>query len=304
MTEGEGSDPERYRDGYFTVTDGLRLHYRDYPGNDARPPLLCLPGLTRNARDFTELAELYSPRFRVLVLEFRGRGESDYDPLPARYNPMVYAADVLQFLDRLKIDQAIFVGTSLGGLVTMVIATLAPQRIAGAVLNDVGPELNHVGLDRIQSYVGRDERFRSWDEAADEISRRLAPAFPNYDRDDWIAMARRNCREENGEIRFDYDMAIAEPFQTAGPTPAIDGWPFFAALAQKPLLMVRGAISELLSASASEKMRAAAPKAQFVEVPDIGHAPMLNEPEAAAAVADFLGSLASTVSPGEQSEAG
>ena len=304
MTDGEGSDPERYRDGYFTVTDGLRLHYRDYPGNEARPPLLCRPGLTRNARDFAELAELYSPRFRVLVLEFRGRGDSDYDPLPARYNPMVYAADVLQFLDRLEIDQAIFVGTSLGGLVTMVIATLAPQRIAGAVLNDVGPELNHVGLDRIQSYVGRDERFHSWDEAADEISKRLAPAFPNYDRDDWLAMARRNCREENGEIRFDYDMAIAEPFQTAGPTPAIDGWPFFAALAQTPLLMVRGQISELLSASAAEKMRAAAPDARFVEVPGIGHAPMLNEPEAAAAVADFLGSLASTVSPGEQSEAG
>jgi pimeloyl-ACP methyl ester carboxylesterase len=297
MTEGEGADSERYRDGYFTVTDGLRLHYRDYPGSDSRPPLLCLPGLTRNARDFSELAELYSPRFRVLVFEFRGRGESDHDPVPARYYPLVYAGDVVQFLDLLRIDRAIFIGTSLGGLVTMAIATLAPQRIAAAILNDVGPELNQIGLDRIQSYVGRDERFRSWGEAADEIAKRLAPAFPNYGREEWLAMARRVCREEDGEIRFDYDMAIAEPFKTAGPAPAVDVWPFFAALARKPLLMVRGEISELLSAAAAEKMRAAAPDARFVEVPGIGHAPMLNEPEAAAAIDDFLGSFVSSGSP-------
>src|SRR4051812_16773642 len=140
-----------YRDGFLVVRDGLRLHYRDYAGNGKRPPLLCLPGLTRNARDFADFAERFSPRFRALALDFRGRGESDYDPLPARYSPLTYAGDVLELLDELDISQAIFVGTSLGGLVTMIVATMTPERIAAAILNDVGPELSQVGLDRIKS---------------------------------------------------------------------------------------------------------------------------------------------------------
>jgi pimeloyl-ACP methyl ester carboxylesterase len=254
--------------------------------------LLCLPGLTRNVRDFAEFAERYSPRFRVLVLEFRGRGESAYDPLPARYNPLTYAGDVIELLDQLGIARAIFVGTSLGGLVTMTLAAIAPQRIAAAVLNDVGPELNQVGLDRIQGYVGKDARFRSWDAAADTIAAVQGPAFPKYGQKEWLAMARRNCREEGGEIRFDYDMAIADAFKVSGPTPKIDMWPLFAALAQKPLLVVRGALSELLSPEAAQKMRQAAPGAHFVDVPDIGHAPMLNEPEAVAAIDGFLDAVA------------
>jgi pimeloyl-ACP methyl ester carboxylesterase len=294
----DGAGKRRYRDGYFQVPDGLRLHYRDYPGSDARPPLLCLPGLTRNSRDFAELAERHSPRFRVLALEFRGRGESDHDPLPARYNPLIYAGDVIGLLDDLDVPQAIFVGTSLGGLVTMAIAAFAPQRIAAAILNDVGPELNQLGLDRIQSYVGSDDRFRSWGEAADAIAERQGQAFPKYGREDWLAMARRNCREDKGEIRFDYDTAIADAFRTAGPAPTIEMWPLFTALARKPLLIVRGALSELLSAETADKMRSAAPRARFVEVPDVGHAPMLNEPEAAAAIDRFLDDLAAPVSPG------
>lgn len=290
-SEGDGTGERRFRDEYFYVPDGLRLHYRDYPGSDARPPLLCLPGLTRNARDFADLAEHYSPRFRVLALEFRGRGESDWDPVSARYNPLTYAADVLQLLDQLQLPQAIFIGTSLGGLVTMAIASLAPQRIAATILNDVGPELEQLGLDRIQSYVGRDDRFRSWSQAADALAERQRTSFPNYGREDWLAMARRVCREQNGEIRFDYDMAIADVFQTGGAKPKIDMWPLFGSLSQKPLLIVRGANSELLGAAATEKMRAMAPDARFVEVPGVGHAPMLDEPEAVTAIEDFLGSL-------------
>lgn len=282
------NDAARFTDGYYSVPDGLRLHYRDYPGDAAKPPLLCLPGLTRNARDFAGLAERYSPRFRVLALEFRGRAGSDYDPVPARYNPLTYAADVLQLLDQLAIPEAIFVGTSLGGLVTMTVAALAPQRIAAAILNDVGPELNDSGLDRIKSYVGKGVRFASWDAAAEAIAGTQGPSFENYTHDDWVRMAKRNCREENGEICFDYDMAIAEPFNTVGPTPTVDAWPFFRTLASKPLLVVRGAKSDLLSAEAFEKMKADAPNAQFAVVPGVGHAPELNEPEAAAAIDAFL----------------
>ena len=126
---------ERYEDRYFTNRDGLRLHYRDYPGSEDRLPLLCLPGLTRNARDFAELAERLSPRFRVIALDFRGRAESDYDPIPGRYLPPTYVYDVIELLDGLALAQAVFIGTSLGGLVTMLMAVMAPQRIAASIIN-------------------------------------------------------------------------------------------------------------------------------------------------------------------------
>lgn len=276
-----------YADRYFTVRDGLKLHYRDYPGDAAKPPLLCLPGLTRNARDFAELAERYSPRFRVLVLEFRGRGLSEYDPVPARYIPPTYAFDVIELLDQLTVEQAIFVGTSLGGLVTMAIAALAPDRIAAAILNDIGPDIDDSGVERIKSYVGSGTRFNSWDEAAETIARNTQ-AFENYTHDDWVRMARRNCREDNGEVVFDYDQAIALPFNTAGPTPQVDMWPLFAALAQKPLLVIRGAKSDLLSADTLAKMHAAAPAMKSALVAGVGHAPDLTEPEAVAAIDAFL----------------
>ena len=283
-----GLTGERYTDCYFTVRDGLRLHYRDYPGSADRPPLLCLPGLTRNARDFADLAERYSPRFRAIALDFRGRAASDYDPVPARYNPLTYAGDVIELLDQLGIPQAIFVGTSLGGLVTMVMAATAPQRIAAAIINDVGPDVDPAGISRILSYVGKDVRFKSWDEVGSTISSNYGGKFERYTHADWVAMAKRNCREENGEIRFDYDMAIAEPFKTAGPVPEVDLWPLFAALGVKPLLVVRGEKSDLLTAGTAEKMQAVAPGMKLAVVPGVGHAPELSEPEAVAAIDEFL----------------
>jgi pimeloyl-ACP methyl ester carboxylesterase len=278
-----------FEDRYFTVPDGLRLHYRDYPGETGKPPLLCLPGLTRNARDFADLAERYSPRFRVLVLEFRGRAESDYDPLPMRYNPLTYAGDVRALLDQLGIPQAVFVGTSLGGLVTMTIAATAPHYIAASIINDVGPNVDPDGVQRILTYVGKDRRFASWDEAATVISGNYGGAFDRYTHDDWVKMAKRNCREENGEIRFDYDMAIAEPFKTTGPTPHVDLWPIFKTLAEKPLLVIRGVKSDLLTAETAAKMQAVAPDMKLAVVAGVGHAPELNEPEAVAAIDEFLG---------------
>ncbi|MFL6727927.1 MAG: alpha/beta fold hydrolase [Sphingomicrobium sp.] len=280
-----------HEDRYFVVRDGLRLHYRDYAGANGKPPILCLPGLTRNSRDFAEFAERYSPRFRVLTLEFRGRGDSQHDPLPMRYNPLTYAGDVIELLDQLNIDQAIFVGTSLGGLVTMTIAAMAPQRIAATILNDIGPDVDASGIDRILSYVGKDRRFRNWDEAADAIAANYGASFDRYSHEDWVKMAKRNCREDNGEIRFDYDMAIAEPFKTTGPTPKIDMWPLLQALARKPLLVIRGAKSDLLTAATAEKMQALAPDIRFAVVDGVGHAPELNEAEAVAAIDAFLDML-------------
>jgi pimeloyl-ACP methyl ester carboxylesterase len=280
--------PGRYIDRYFSVRDGLRLHYRDYSGAGDKPPLLCLHGLTRNARDFADFADRYSPRFRVIALDFRGRAESDYDPLPARYNPITYAGDVIELLDQLGIGQAIFVGTSLGGLVTMVIAATAPQRIAAAIINDVGPDVDPGGIERILTYVGKDIRFKSWDEAADAIAANYGGNFERFTHADWVAMARRNCREDYGEIRFDYDMAIAEPFKAAGPAPQVDLWPLFTALGRKPLLVVRGEKSDLLTTQTTDKMQTVAPGMKLAVVSGVGHAPELNEPEAIAAVDELL----------------
>lgn len=273
---------------FLTVADGLKLHYCDCPGSGNRPPLLCLHGLTRNSRDFAGFAKRYSPAFRVLTFDFRGRGLSEYDPQPARYTPLTYAADLIQLLDQLGIDQAIFVGTSLGGLVTMTVAAIAPQRIAGTILNDVGPELADAGLARIRNYLGKDVRFASWDEAAAALKGSQGTAYPSYGRDEWLAMARRNCREEGGEIRFDYDMAIAKPFETSGPAPKIDLWPLIGALAKKPLLVIRGAESDLLTARAAEKIVEREPTIRLATVAGVGHAPTLDEPEAVAAIDAFL----------------
>jgi len=290
MTE-EAPAPAGYEDRYFTVADGVTLHYRDYPGSSDRPPLLCLHGLTRNSRDFAELAERYSPRFRVIALDFRGRGQSAYDPIPARYSPLTYAADVQELLDHLGFAQAVYLGTSLGGLVTMITAVLAPQRIAAAILNDVGPDVDPEGIDRILTYVGKDVRFASWDDAARKIAGNYGASFDRYTHDDWVKMAKRNCREENGEIRFDYDMAIAEPFKTVGPTPEVDLWPLFTALGQKPLLVVRGERSDLLTAETAARMQQVAPGMKLATVAGVGHAPELTEPEAVAAIDALLDSV-------------
>ena len=208
-----------------------------------------------------------------------------------RYNPLTYAADVIELLNQVGIEQAIFLGTSLGGLVTMTVAKMAPQRIAAAILNDVGPELKTVGLDRIRTYVGGDVRFKSWDDAAERIAANNGHVPARFSHNDWVNMAKRVCREENGELRFDYDMAIALPFEGAGATPAIDMWPLFQALGNKPLLVLRGEVSDLLSAEALDKMRVAVPGMKSATITGVGHAPELNEPEAVAAIDAFLDSL-------------
>lgn len=283
---------DRFRDGFHQVRDGLRLHFRDYPGPHDQPPLLCLPGLTRNARDFESFAARWSPRFRVIAVDFRGRGQSDHDPDPARYIPLTYAHDTIALLDHLGVADAIFVGTSLGGLVTMLMAVLDEDRIAAAILNDIGPELEEGGLERIRTYVGKDRRFADWDEAARAVADYGRGLPRHYGDDDWLRAAHRLASEHDGHIRFDYDMAIVQPFEAAGPTPQVDMWPLFRALAKRPLLLIRGAESDLVGAAAFARMREQAPEAAWVEVPGVGHAPDLDEPAAIAAVESFLAGIA------------
>jgi len=275
-------------DGYYTVRDGLRLHYLDYPGPIERPAVLCLPGLTRNARDFDAFAERLSPRFRVLALDFRGRGLSEPDPEPGRYLPPTYAHDVIALLDHVGVADAVFVGTSLGGIVAMLVAVIDEDRIAGAILNDVGPELSDKGLERIRGYVGSGRDFATWGEAAQAVASNQGGLPAHWGEAEWEAMARRMCREEEGRIRFDYDPAIAEPFRDASGKPAVDMWPLFDALTAHPVLVVRGKKSDLFPAEAMQRMVERNPNVIGVTVPHAGHAPDLDEPEAVAAIDQFL----------------
>lgn len=283
-----------YADCYWTSRDGLRLHYRDYPAKDGpgsagRPALLCLPGLTRNARDFEALALRFAGEWRVISPEMRGRGDSAYAKDSSTYNPFQYVDDVNHLLDAAGVERYVAIGTSLGGLMTMILAMNAPERIAGAVLNDVGPVLEPAGLARIGGYVGQGRSYPTWMHAARALEEVQGVAHPHYRIDDWLALAKRlMVLSSNGRIVFDYDMKIAEPFARPNPAAQPDLWPGIENLAGKPVLLLRGALSDLLSPQTLERMRAALPGSEAVTLPGVGHAPTLDEPEAVAAIERLL----------------
>jgi pimeloyl-ACP methyl ester carboxylesterase len=278
---------------------GLTLHARDYAAasGPARAPVVCIHGLTRNARDFEDLAPRLAARGRrVLAVDVRGRGGSGWDPDPARYIVPAYAGDILALLDQLAIARAVFVGTSMGGLITLVLGAARPSAIAAAVLNDIGPEIAPEGLARISAYTGQGAPMADWDEAADYARRINQDAFPHYGPADWMRFARRIFTEKDGRIVLDYDPAIAkalkppEPKPGEAPPPPPDLWPLFAGLAQHPLLTLRGETSDILSPDIARRMREAAPAMAYTEVEGVGHAPMLDEPQALAAIDAFLAS--------------
>jgi len=277
-----------WSDEYWTSRDGLNLHYRDYSGSADRPPVICLHGLTRNARDFETLADRLAGDWRVIAPDFRGRGLSDPDPNSMNYLPATYAADVLQMIDELAIDRAVFIGTSLGGIVTMIVAGFANQRIAGALLNDVGPELDTVGLERIRSYVGKPLAFKDWDEAAKAFATKYGEVHPAYGHEEWLRYARRVGRETGKGIELDYDLAIVDPFDQLYSEPRANAWPLYLALSGRPVTILRGANSDLLPADLAERMREAIPGAELAIVPNVGHAPDFDEPESIAAVERLL----------------
>ena len=278
----------RWTDRYWTSRDGLKLHYRDYAGPDDRPPLLMLHGLTRNARDFEHVADYHHGDWRIIVPDFRGRGLSERDPNAAQYMPVTYATDILHLLDELVIAEAVFLGTSLGGLVTMIIAAVAPQRIAGVLLNDVGPQLDLAGISRIKDYVGRPVVFRDWVEAVGELRARHGEIHPRYDAEQWAKYARRVCKQTGRGVEFDYDMRIAEPFAAANEGELPDAWPYYRALAGRPVLVLRGEHSDLLPDEALTRMATEIPDVEIVTVPRVGHAPDLAEPESVAAIDGLL----------------
>ena len=275
------TETSSFTDGYWTSEDGLKLHYRDYAGGEGKPPLVCLPGLTRNARDFEELASAFAGDWRVICIENRGRGDSEYSPDSSTYNPAQYVQDLMVLLDEQGIDRFVSVGTSLGGLMTFLLAATSPGRLAGAVINDIGPVIEASGLERIKDYVGQGRNFPTWMHAARALEETMPDAYPRFEMADWLALAKRLMTlSSNNRIVFDYDMRIAEPLsaEAANAAPP-DMWPMLDALKQVPVLLVRGAVSDILSPETHAAMLDRLPLAEGVVVDDVGHAPLLTEPE-------------------------
>ena len=280
---------------FVTAQDGLKLHVRDYGHATSLLPVVCLPGLARSGADFEALAttlanDSQKPR-RVIALDSRGRGQSDYDPNPANYSLPVELADLFAVLSALGIARAVFVGTSRGGILTMLLALARPTAIAGCVLNDIGPEIDIAGLMRIKSYVGKLPQPASFEDAAAIMRRTFGGQFPKLDDRDWMSWARRTYRESDGGLVPDYDpklvatMAGIEPDK---PLPSL--WKEFDALAGIPVMVIRGGNSDILSAQTVSAMQARHPALRIVEVPDQGHAPLLDEADVIGRIADFVGS--------------
>ncbi len=273
--------------------DGLRLYSRDYAAasGECRLPVICLHGLTRNSKDFEQVApRLTEAGRRVLVPDVRGRGRSDPDSNSQNYQPKVYARDVLALMDLLGISSAVFVGTSMGGLITMAISAIRLKAVAAVVLNDVGPEVDRRGIARILSYAGKPASIGSWDDAADYVRQINGAAFPDYSPAQWAAFAKRTFRDEYGAPVLDYDPAITVPL---GKGPAktsslLAGMLFRRMARRRPTLLVRGELSDLTTAEIAARMKRSAPTMQLAVVPSVGHAPMLSEPVAAKAIDEFL----------------
>lgn len=282
---------------YWRSAEGLSLHARDYPaaGGSAQLPVICIHGLTRNARDFESVAPWIAGQGRrVLAVDIRGRGRSDHAPDPMRYQLPAYARDMLAMMDSLGIARAIFIGTSMGGLITLMVSALRIRAVAGAVFNDVGPEVSGEGIKRIAGYAGKPVTIENWGDAVAYLRRTSTAAFPDFDDSDWLRLAARGFIEDaDGKPVLDYDPAIAVPIGGKPPRErSWLAWLLFLRLARRrPALLLRGALSDILSADTARRMRRAAPGMAFAEIPRIGHAPLLEEAESQHAIADFLSRL-------------
>ncbi|MCC6001339.1 MAG: alpha/beta hydrolase [Pararhodobacter sp.] len=269
----------------FTAADGATLHYTD-EGHGI--PFLCLAGLTRNGSDFDYLAP-HLPPLRLIRLDYRGRGQSDWTGADS-YTVPQEAADVLALLDHLQIESAAILGTSRGGIIGMYLGATAPDRVRGLILNDVGPVLDPLGLERISAYIGLRPAGRSHAAAALMLEQG-AEGFDNVPPGRWLEEAKRHFISTDQGLDINYDPALATAFHTALKGQQGDLWPLFDACCKKPLALIRGANSDLLTQTVADEMAERCPDMIYVEVPDRAHIPFLDEPESLRAINRFLGLL-------------
>ena len=279
---------------FITAQDGLKLHVRAYGSRSAPAlPVICLPGLARTSADFDALAgaladDAAHPRY-VLAMDYRGRGLSDYDRDPGNYNLLVELADVLAVLTALGIGRAIFVGTSRGGILTMLLGSARPAAIAGVVLNDIGPVIETRGLVRIKSYLGRLPQPKSFEEGAEFLHRLFGMHFTALTPQEWQEFARRTFREKDGRIVPNYDPRLARAFQDVDLERAVPPlWKEFDSLGRMPLMVIRGVNSDLLTTATVEAMRARRQQCYAIVVPDQGHAPLLTDAETIGRIGEFV----------------
>ncbi|GAB1381089.1 alpha/beta fold hydrolase [Pararhodobacter aggregans] len=269
---------------HFTAADGARLWFTD-EGHGI--PLLCLAGLTRNGTDFDYLAP-HLPPLRLIRLDYRGRGKSDWTGAET-YTIVQEGADALALLDHLGIESAAILGTSRGGLIGMYLSAVAPERVRGLILNDVGPVIEPLGLERIRDYIGRRPAART--HAAAAVALQLSMEGFDAPAGRWMDEAKRHYVETDQGLDINYDPALRTAFLEAMKQPPADAWPLFELCTGKPLALIRGANSDLLTQATADEMAARAPDLILAEVPDRGHIPFLDEPEAVTAIHRFLGLL-------------
>lgn len=274
----------------FTSSDGLSLYWRDYgDALSAAPPVLCLSGLTRNSKDFHDLAARLCPQRRVISLDYRGRGQSEYDPDWHRYEPRIYLQDIRHLLAVAGLVRVIIIGTSLGGALAMALGLLMPGALAGVVMNDIGPGLSNDGLGRILDYIGTDRPQADWASAAAHL-RTIFPNLSLKTEEQWLIMARNTFRPgSDGLLHFDWDVRLAEPLRRS--RDPLDLWPMFRSLRSIPTLCIRGGASDVLSEESFARMRDEKPDLSQAVVPGCGHCPTLDEPEAVAALDSFLAAV-------------
>jgi len=279
-------------DRHYASADGLRLHYRDYPADSAgRLPVLCMPGLTRNCRDFESTALRLQRTRRVLTPDLRGRGRSQPDPNWRNYHPGTYLADLTLLLADAGAPRVVLLGTSLGGILSMLMAATAPHVPAAVILNDIGPEVDPAGAQRISSYVGRHAPVRDWAGAAAQMRAMYQVAMPDAEESDWMAFARRSYTEVDGVPQLDVDPGIGEAVRAAPAGAAPDLWPVYASLRPLPALAIRGELSDVLSQATFDRMAREKPDLRRVTVARRGHPPLLDEPECIAAIDAFLAAV-------------
>jgi pimeloyl-ACP methyl ester carboxylesterase len=272
----------------FTTSDGLKL---DWQEEGAGLPVLCLPGLTRNGSDFDEFAAALGGRYRVIRLTLRGRGKSDRDPDWKNYNVPVEARDVVEFLDFLDLPKATIVGTSRGGMIAMVLAATVRDRIAGVLLNDIGPVLEAEGLSNIMGYLGVAPKAKTYPEVVFALEARMGGRFPHLSPGKWMSLAERWFDMGPDGLVLNYDPKLRDSLEAVdGPMP--DMWPLFEMLAGLPIAVVRGENSDLLSAETVAEMARRHPGLIVAEVPERGHVPFLDEPEAIAAFEALMAQVA------------
>ena len=274
---------------FFTSKDGLRLHMKDWGVASSALPVVCLPGLSRTADDFDSLAARLSPTRRVVALDYRGRGLSDRDPDWKHYDLFVENIDILTVLEAVGIEAAIFVGTSRGGLHTMLMTGTRPKALRAVVLNDIGPVLEVAGLRRIQSYVGKLPRPSSWAGAVEIAKGIMGAHFTGLGEADWEVYARQTFEETEAGFAPRYDAAIMKAFAQMDldkPIPAL--WPQFDALAPVPVLAIRGENSDLLSPQTLAEMARRHPHFEAMTVPGQGHAPLLRDEPTLARIEAFI----------------